>query len=669
MNLLGQASSPYLRQHKDNPVHWREWNAETLALAKQQDKPLIISVGYAACHWCHVMAHESFENEAVAELMNTYFICVKVDREERPDVDQIYMDAAQILTGRGGWPLNAFAFPDGKPFYAATYFPKDNWIKVLKNVAKAYKTQQDQLAETAEKLTAGIQDMDRLDFTEHQTKHQFSTTDYNKLFESWQRFFDHEYGGFKGAPKFAMPSSWQFLLQYQYLTKNKEALNHTLNLLDHMIAGGVYDQIHGGFARYSVDEKWFAPHFEKMLYDNAQQISLLANAYKITKKETYKHAIIKSLDFVSDWLTDKNGGFYSAVDADSEGREGAFYTFTYQELEAALTTEEFKIAKLYFDLKKEGNWENGQHILAEFKSTSQISEQINKTQETIETHLVEIRSKIKTLAAHKPHPAIDDKILCSWNAMMIKAYCDAYQALGNQNYLDIALKNAQFIKTHLSDKMANLYRNFKDGKASISGFLEDYAWSSLGFISLYESTLDLNYLTQAKLFVDKALTEFYDKDLGLFYFTSNTSEQLIARKIEVNDNVIPSSNSVMLQALFKLSKFYGDKTYLNCVEKMLAKVSPKLFKAGPYLANWAIVVGYLSYPFAEVVTGGKISKNTHQDLLKNFNPNAIFTGGTNDNLELLKGKTEQQSYFVCVNQVCQKPANTVEEAVEQLNKL
>ncbi|WP_242529703.1 thioredoxin domain-containing protein [Psychroflexus sp. ALD_RP9] len=669
MNLLHKASSPYLLQHRDNPVHWREWNAESLALAKKENKPLLISIGYAACHWCHVMAHESFEDQKVAEVMNAHFICIKVDREERPDVDQIYMDAAQILTGRGGWPLNAFAFPDGKPFYAATYFPKDNWLKVLKNVAKAYDTQQEQLKDTALKLTRGIQDIDRLDFTENNQAINFSTTDYQDLLGSWQRFFDSKHGGFKGAPKFAMPSSWQFLLQYHKLTENKEALEQCLNLLDHMIAGGIYDQIHGGFARYSVDERWFAPHFEKMLYDNAQMISLLANAYKITQKPSYKTAIEQSLDFVNNWLSDKNGGFYSAVDADSEGREGAFYTYSYHELEEALTSNEFEIAKSYFNLKQKGNWEEGQNIIYTAQSISKLAEAFNLTEGEFVEKLNLIRSKIKTLSDSKPRPEIDTKILCSWNAMMLKAYVDAYQALGLQTYLDKAKANAAFIQKELLSENQQLFRNYKDGQSSITGFLEDYAWLSLALISLYEATLTVSYLELAKKLIDKSIADFYDADLGLFYYTSTEAEALIARKIEVNDNVIPSSNSVMLQALFKLHKFYNANSYKRIVQKMLAKVSPKLHKSGPYLAHWAIVVGYLTHPFAEVVTCGSDYAQKHKLLLQHYNPNAIFLGGTTEDLALMKGKTDYNQIFVCVDQSCQQPANTVEEALKQLKAL
>ncbi len=669
MNLLHKASSPYLLQHKTNPVHWREWNADTLALAQKEDKPLLISIGYAACHWCHVMAHESFEDEAVAELMNTHFICVKVDREERPDVDQIYMDAAQILTGRGGWPLNAFAFPNGQPFYAATYFPKENWLKVLENVAKAYSSQREQLQDTAEKLTQGISDMDQLDISDHDQTIAFTKTDYHDLLGSWQRYFDQDYGGFKGAPKFAMPSSWEFLLQYHFLTGNQEALAQTTNLLDHMITGGIYDQIHGGFARYSVDERWFAPHFEKMLYDNAQLISLLANAYKITQKPSYKTAIKQSLDFVENWLTSPEHGFYSAVDADSEGREGAFYTFTYQDLETLLNPEDFKLAKLYFGLTPQGNWEENQNILAEAIPAKKLSEDLNIPVSLIEQQLNNIRTKIKAYALKRPQPEVDSKVLCSWNAMMLKAYTDAYQAFGDPYYLDCAIKNADFLQAHFFDHQGKLWRNYKDGTASITAFLEDYAWLSLALISLYECTSKLKYLELSKSLVDTAIAHYFNEDVGLFYFTSAQGEQLIARKMEVNDNVIPASNSVMLQALYKLSKFYTNTHYLSLVKRMLSKVSPKLYKSGPYLANWAIVVGYLSHGFAEVVSGGSEHAVHQKQLLQHYLPNAIFMAGTTEDLALMKAKTGTNHIYVCVDQTCQQPVTKVSDAVQQLQQL
>jgi len=350
-NDLQFASSPYLLQHAENPVNWEEWSPEVLERAQQENKPILISVGYAACHWCHVMAHESFEDNEVAELMNRYFICIKIDREERPDIDHIYMEAAQMLTGRGGWPLNAFALPDGRPFYAATYFPKENWKKVLSNIAKAYSRDYKSLLDTAEKLTDGIQLAQELSPAE-EGDIQFSKAEYQDLMVNWQKIVDVDRGGFKGAPKFPMANSWQFLLQYYDLTKEHSVLEMVTKTLDEMALGGIYDQIGGGFSRYSVDAEWFAPHFEKMLYDNALSISLYANTQKLAPKPIYKQVITDTIDFVSKELMSKDYGFYASLDADSEGEEGKYYVWSYKELSEVLTEEELNLAQSFYNVTR-----------------------------------------------------------------------------------------------------------------------------------------------------------------------------------------------------------------------------------------------------------------------------------------------------------------------------
>jgi len=360
-NNLVNATSPYLLQHANNPVNWEEWSPEVLDRAKKENKPLLISIGYAACHWCHVMAHESFEDEKVAELMNEHFICIKIDREERPDIDHIYMEAAQMLTGRGGWPLNAFALPDGRPFYAATYFPKDNWKKVLANVAKAYDNSYDQLLETAEKLTEGIKVGQ--EFSSVENNETFKVSNYRDFLLSWQKSVDLENGGFKGAPKFPMSNSWQFLLQYYQNINEHFAAEALLKTLDEMAFGGIYDQIGGGFSRYAVDDKWFAPHFEKMLYDNALLVSLYANAYKRFPKPHYKKIISETIDFITRELKHPEAGFYSALDADSEGEEGKYYVWSYEELSEFLSDKELFLVENYFNCTKRGNWESSNNIL------------------------------------------------------------------------------------------------------------------------------------------------------------------------------------------------------------------------------------------------------------------------------------------------------------------
>lgn len=668
MNLLSKASSPYLLQHKDNPVEWREWNSETLKLAEELDKPIIISVGYAACHWCHVMAHESFEDNEVAKLMNAHFICIKIDREERPDIDQIYMDAAQILTGRAGWPLNAFAFPDGRPFYAATYFPKDNWKKVLMNVAEAFASQRKQLEETANKLTKGIQDVDVMNFDVTENT-KFSKTDYKDFFGGWINLIDRENGGFKGAPKFPMPSSWIFLLDYHYYTKNQDALDITTNLLDGMHKGGIYDQIHGGFARYSVDDKWFAPHFEKMLYDNAQLINLYSKTYQLTQNSSYEKVIRQSLDFIKNELTAENGGFYSALDADSDGKEGAYYTYHFDELKKILTDEEFKIAESYFGLKENGNWEDEQNIFYKAKSINEVAQELKIGQNKIKKDLEIIISKIKKNSLNRNKPSLDDKILCSWNAMMMLGYINAYKALKDESYLVAAIKNADFLNKNLIDEKLQVYRNYKNQKASIPAFLEDYAWLAQAFCSLYQVTFESGYLKRAKKLTDIAIEKFYDSERGIFYYTSAENSDLIARKIEINDNVIPASNSVMLNLLIDLSHFYPTSNYSDIASQLASKIHQKIYKSGPYLANWARGIGKMVHGQVEIVCVGHKALEKAQELQHLYFGHAVYMG-ENTKIDLVKDKRSTGDLiYICQDKVCQQPVKTVAEAHEILKNL
>lgn len=668
MNLLSKASSPYLLQHKDNPVEWREWNSETLKLAEELDKPIIISVGYAACHWCHVMAHESFEDNEVAKLMNAHFICIKIDREERPDIDQIYMDAAQILTGRAGWPLNAFAFPDGRPFYAATYFPKDNWKKVLTNVAEAYASQREQLEETANKLTQGIQDMDVMNFDVTENT-KFSKTDYKDFFGGWINLIDRENGGFKGAPKFPMPSSWLFLLDYHYYTKNQDALDITTNLLDGMHKGGIYDQIHGGFARYSVDDKWFAPHFEKMLYDNAQLINLYSKTYQLTQNSSYEKVIRQSLDFIKNELTAENGGFYSALDADSDGKEGAYYTYHFDEVKKILTDEEFKIAESYFGLKENGNWEDEQNIFYKAKSINEVAQELKIDQNKIKKDLEIIISKIKKNSLNRNKPSLDDKILCSWNAMMMLGYINAYKALKDESYLVAAIKNADFLNKNLIDEKLQVYRNYKNQNASIPAFLEDYAWLAQAFCHLYQVTFESQYLERSKELTDITIKKFYDSERGIFYYTSAENSDLIARKIEINDNVIPASNSVMLNLLIDLSQFYPTSNYSDIASQLASKIHQKIYKSGPYLANWARGIGKMVHGQVEIVCVGHKALEKAQELQHLYFGHAVYMG-ENTKIDLVKDKRSTGDLiYICQDKVCQQPVKTVAEAHEILKNL
>ncbi|MBZ9651668.1 thioredoxin domain-containing protein [Psychroflexus montanilacus] len=666
-NDLQYATSPYLLQHASNPVHWEEWSPEVLERAKKEGKPLLISIGYAACHWCHVMAHESFEDKKVAELMNAHFVCIKIDREERPDIDHIYMEAAQMLTGRGGWPLNAFALPDGRPFYAATYFPKDNWKKVLSNVARAYSNSYEQLLDTAEKLTEGIQLSQELSHVEE--KNIFKNSNYRDFIMNWQKMVDLENGGFKGAPKFPMANSWQFLLQYYQKTEDHFAAEALTKTLDEIALGGIYDQIGGGFSRYSVDDKWFAPHFEKMLYDNALLLNLYANTFKLLPKPLYKKVISETVEFTKRELIHPEAGFYSALDADSEGEEGKYYVWTFSELSELLSEKELKLIEEYYNISKRGNWETSKNILFAQQSPQEYAKSQDLDSVSFELDLQNLKDKLHQYRQKRIRPALDDKIITSWNAMMVSGLVQAYTALHDKEHLDLAESTIEFLlKSRFPDRK-KLLRTYKNGK-SITGFLEDYAFTVEALIQLYQVTFKIEYLESAKQLAEICFKEFKEDASPMFQYTSKHGEQLISKTYEINDNVIPASNSSLAKSLFLLGKFYNNEHYIDTSKKMLQQVESKLYKSGPYFANWQILYGWMTFPFYEVAIMGDKAQAKALELQSNFQSNCIFLGGQAENLELLNHKLpkypDETLIYVCENKTCQQPTTHVETAKQQL---
>lgn len=666
-NDLQYATSPYLLQHASNPVHWEEWSPEVLGRAKKEGKPLLISIGYAACHWCHVMAHESFEDEKVAELMNAHFVCIKIDREERPDIDHIYMEAAQMLTGRGGWPLNAFALPDGRPFYAATYFPKDNWKKVLSNVARAYSNSYEQLLDTAEKLTEGIQLSQELSPVEE--KNIFKSSNYRDFIMNWQKMVDLENGGSKGAPKFPMANSWQFLLQYYQKTEDHFAAEALTKTLDEIALGGIYDQIGGGFSRYSVDDKWFAPHFEKMLYDNALLLNLYANTFKLLPKPLYKKVISETVEFTKRELMHPEAGFYSALDADSEGEEGKYYVWTFSELSELLSEKELKLVEEYYNISKRGNWEASKNILFAQQSPQEYAKSQDLDSVSFELDLQNLKDKLHQYRQKRIRPALDDKIITSWNAMMVSGLVQAYTALHDKEHLDLAESTIDFLlKSRFPDRKT-LLRTYKNGK-SITGFLEDYAFTVEALIQLYQVTFKIEYLESAKQLAEICFKEFKEDASPMFQYTSKHGEQLISKTYEINDNVIPASNSSLAKSLFLLGKFYNNEHYIDTSKKMLQQVESKLYKSGPYFANWQILYGWMTFPFYEVAIMGDKAQAKALELQSNFQSNCIFLGGQAENLELLTHKLpkypDETLIYVCENKTCQQPTTHVETAKQQL---
>ncbi|MEO1654729.1 MAG: thioredoxin domain-containing protein, partial [Bacteroidota bacterium] len=456
------------------------------------------------------MEHESFMDSTVAKLMNEKYICIKIDREERPDIDQIYMNAAMLISGGGGWPLNAFATPKGEPFYAGTYFPKNQWMDVLGQLAKLYEKEPEKIAKQAQSLTEGIQRYDLLKLKDI-GKREIQKEDYVGIYENWSGIIDFQKGGFRRAPKFPLPAGWEFLLQYHYLTGNAEALVAVKKTLAEMARGGIYDQIGGGFARYSTDDRWFAPHFEKMLYDNGQLVSLYAQAYQVTNNPLYEAVIRETLAFVEREMSHPEGGFYASLNADSEGEEGKFYVWKASEFEAVLGKEKEALAREYFQVKKGGNWESGKNILIRKESPEAFAQKKGLNPDEWKNELGDIKKKLRAARAQKIRPSLDDKILTSWNALMLRGYIQAYRALGNPAYLERALQNAQFLEKNMLREEGRLWRNYKGKRPSIDAFLDDYALLARAWIELYQVTLDIHWLEKAKEIADYVIAHFRDE--------------------------------------------------------------------------------------------------------------------------------------------------------------
>ncbi|MEJ6681055.1 MAG: thioredoxin domain-containing protein [Flavobacteriales bacterium] len=661
-NKLINESSPYLLQHAHNPVEWYPWGDEAFEKAEKENKLVLISIGYSACHWCHVMEHESFEDSLTAEMMNKNFINIKVDREERPDVDQVYMNAVQLMTGRGGWPLNCFALPDGRPVYGGTYFPKDKWQQTLTSLKGLKENDPIKLEEYAKNLTAGIQQSELIIRNEDplETKVEFLAQKVNE----WSKYWDRKKGGPNRAPKFPLPNNYQFLLEYSSLTGDQESMDFVSTTLDQMARGGIYDQIGGGFARYSTDELWKAPHFEKMLYDNAQLVSLYAEAYTATQNPRYKKIVQETLAFIKRELTNKSGGFYSALDADSEGEEGKFYVWKKEELKEVLTAEEFELAKEFYNVNNKGLWEHGNYILLmDENSDDMLTEDI-----TVANKLELIKSKLLAHRERRIRPGLDDKILTSWNMLMIEAYLDAHIALGDEQYLQVAEQQMKFIFTNLITKDKGLFHLHKDGRSSINGYLEDYAFSISALLKMYESTFDESYIYQAETLMNYSIKHFLDEESGMFWFKSNKDKQLIAKKQENSDSVIPASNSVMAHNLFLLSKLTYNQEFEKTGKQMLANILPHI-EYGQSYSNWLRLYVYETYPFYEIAATGKNFRKLTTALRKTYIPNKLILGAENkSDLPLLENKfLEEETIFVCQNKTCQLPVNTVADAIKQIN--
>ncbi len=665
-NKLISESSPYLLQHAHNPVNWYPWGEEALKKAKEEDKLLLISIGYAACHWCHVMEHESFEDPEVAEIMNKHYVCIKVDREERPDIDQVYMNAVQLLTGRGGWPLNAFALPDGRTVHGGTYFPKQNWLQVLHGLNQVYQEDRGRIEKAAAEIQRGVALSEVI--AEKADKSPFTEDLFKELLEPWKRKFDKEWGGYGSAPKFPLPNSLQYLLRHYFYTKDNAVLEHVQLTLDRMAHGGIYDHIGGGFARYSVDEYWKVPHFEKMLYDNGQLISLYSDAYRLTNKTLYRKVIEETVAFVERELMSDEGGFYSSLDADSEGVEGKYYIFTQAEFEALLSKEEKELIRFY-SIEQDGNWEHGNNVLFVMEDEVDFAQNNNMTEQEFFNLLGNFKQRVLPIREQRIRPGLDDKILVSWNALMIKGLVDAYKALGNEVFLKLALKNAEFIEKKLMKDNYQLYRNYKNGKASINAFLDDYAFLMDAFLSLNQVTGDEKWVAHSIGLKDYVFAHFFDQKSGMFFFTSDLDSALVARKMELNDGVLPASNSTMALNLYVLGSLTYDDELLGKAEQMLLNIKEHIPQAAEYYSQWAILQAYLIKAPYEVAVVGKEAGAFALELMREYRPDLIFAvANSASDLPILKereveGKTK---IYVCKDRVCKLPVENVSAAKQQL---
>ena len=663
-NELINESSPYLLQHAHNPVNWHAWNEKTLQLAKDEDKPLLISIGYSACHWCHVMEHESFEDEEVARLMNENFVCIKVDREERPDVDDIYMNAVQIVSGSGGWPLNCFALPDGRPFWGGTYFPKQKWMSLLTQIAEMYQSRRDDLEEQAKSITQSVNNNNL--FSALEEKQEFTEKGAKKFYHGMRSSFDMQEGGTTGSPKFPMPSRYEFLMNYYYQTGDKAVLDYVELSLKKMAFGGIYDQLGGGFARYSVDAKWKVPHFEKMLYDNAQLVSVYGHAYQLTGSKLFKSVISETLEYVEREMTSPEGAFYSSLDADSNGEEGEFYGWTSQDLKEVLG-DDATLFMDYYHVDKEALWEGNNNVLLRTETLQEFTAMKKLDADKLETSFADMKRKLMQYREKRIRPALDDKILTSWNALMLKAYVDAYSALGNQKHLDAAIKNGEFISSKLMDGDGKLCHSYKDGKKTANGFLEDYALTINAFIQLYQSGFDEKWLNLAKKLFDYSLRHFYNKETGVFYFTSDADPGLIARKVDLYDQVIPSSLSVMARAANDLGWYFDEKTYREISQKLLSGILPKILQYPNSFTNWGSLLIELSYGKYMVSISGKEAVERGNEISKAYLPNKLLIGSLGKSNQphlserFVPGETR---IYVCTETACKAYTTDSKKAIE-----
>jgi uncharacterized protein YyaL (SSP411 family) len=656
-NELIHASSPYLLQHAYNPVKWMEWGDEALLKAKRENKLLIVSVGYSSCHWCHVMEHESFEDKDTADIMNEFFVSIKVDREERPDIDQLYMDAVQLMSGRGGWPLNVVCLPDGRPIWGGTYFPQRNWNQSLMKLANFYRTEAAKAEEYAEKLANGIRDMSILPKPTEQ-KQDYKTEHILQFYLEIEKDFDIHWGGAGNPPKFPMPALWEFIGTCSEILPASQSATHLRRTLDAMSAGGLYDIAGGGFARYSVDEKWLVPHFEKMLYDNALLLSLFARQSQRQHNEHYNDVLKSTLGWLEREMKHPKGAYYSALDADSEGEEGKFYVWSKEELDSIATECKVDINQ-YFD-QEAGYWEDDKIILR-FKEAVNVN---SKDYKAFIRHLLEYRET-------RIRPGLDHKILSGWNGWLLKGMADSWKVLQEQKIMDNVIQLADY----LSNEMVvnnELIRTVQKNKADIPAFMEDYAAVINGLIAAAEVSGEQRFMLSAKQLCDFAIEHFFDQEQQLFAFSNIKEEVHISRKYETQDNVIPSCNSAIGHGLLTLWQVFEIPEYFQIVDGMLNRVFPYMSKFPQWHAHWAQLYSKMVKPPRTIcISGKKASLKAASLHLANKSPDdlILFNESSHSALPIFKNRIQDElTYYVCEGQQCLQPVHSEQEALSLLSR-
>jgi len=679
-NRLAKESSPYLLQHAHNPVDWFPWGEEALEKAKLEDKPILISIGYSTCHWCHVMEHESFENEQVAAFMNKHFVNIKLDREERPDLDQIYMETCQIITGSGGWPLNCFLLPDGRPYYAGTYFPpvskhgRPSWIQVLQNMHRAFTNQRDVVEDQANKLI-GYFDEEKsevplmkidMDAPELIIKDELET-----IFYKYRERFDTVEGGFGNAPKFPSTHDMNFLLDYGQLANNEEAQGHALFSIKAMCLGGIYDHLKGGFSRYTVDREWMIPHFEKMIYDNALLLPLLGRAHLELNDPIFHQTALKTVEWLKDEMQ-KHGLFNAALDADSEGVEGKFYVWSWKELSTILNDAELKMTSLYFNAEPYGNWEEN-NILHRKHSLKAVVEKLKITEKDGEALLQSLTAKLLNVRAKRIRPSMDTKQIMSWNCLMIIGLLNASRTFDNEDFKRIGLVTLEKVKTvFVNADNQTIYRLHQNGEVQQNGFLDDYSFYIQAQLCAYQIDWDLARLKEAKKWLEIVNKKFGDKTDPFFYFADVVQKDLVVRKKEKYDGALPSANAMICKSLKLLGVYFGEKKWMDRAELMLRSLKNQVLQYPNSFGNWARLLIDEHYNKGEIAIVGPAAKGTYENLKlvipQGFLIMVAEEGNQNFPLLYNKGEKGKTLIYLCKDFTCHQPVTSVDEAKQLINK-